>query len=126
MASLQGADLCKAYLQGANLEGADLRWADLRKANLPGAFLGWAYLVGANLRNANLTGADLAFTCVMGFQLCRYFGFRHGDYVRIGCEGHDLDYWLKNYKELGKQNKYLKDEIELIGGFLRLISKYDC
>jgi hypothetical protein len=72
-----------------------------------------------------LRGADLEFTCVVGFQLCRYFGYRYGDRVAIGCEDHSLDYWLSNYKNLGRNNDYTSDEISLVGEFLTLMNKYE-
>ena len=50
------ADLTRAYLRGANLEGADLRYA-----NLTGADLRYVNLYYANLTDANLTGADLRY-----------------------------------------------------------------
>jgi len=99
----------------ADLMGADLRGADLESANLR----------CADLRGADLRGADLSHTCVVGFQLCRWFGFMHGDYVKIGCEGHPLCYWLENYKEIGKTNKYTDDEISIIGKFLNIYGEKD-
>ena len=129
-ANLEGANLSSANLKGANLSSANLKGANLSSANLEGADLEGAYLrdadlKGANLEGADLKGADLSFTCIIGFQLCRYFGFRHKDYVKIGCTGHTLDYWLENYKNIGKQNKYTEDEISLVGEFLNLMNKYD-
>ncbi|QFS49987.1 pentapeptide repeat-containing protein [Nostoc sphaeroides] len=48
-ANLQGADLGKTSIIGANLENANLFDADLEKANL----------TGANIVGANFQGADL-------------------------------------------------------------------
>lgn len=71
---LQGAELVRAELAGANLEGADLTGArlyladlagaNLKNCNLSKALLGGADLAGADLRGANLTGAqfDGAYT----------------------------------------------------------------
>ena len=52
-ANLNGADLCRAYLHGANLGGANLNGADLCRADL----------CGANLGGANLNGAALDYSC---------------------------------------------------------------
>jgi uncharacterized protein YjbI with pentapeptide repeats len=66
---LSGANLRKAYLNGANLSevnlsGADLGGAELSGANLSGANLSGAELSGANLRKAYLNGADLSGACL--------------------------------------------------------------
>jgi len=63
-ASLPGAMLRRARLEGANLEGADLSLADLRKAGLKDANLNGANLFMADvskslLKDADLGGADL-------------------------------------------------------------------
>ena len=53
------ADLYRAELRGANLNGADLRGANLNGADLRGANLNGADLYRAELRGADLNGADL-------------------------------------------------------------------
>ncbi|GLW67332.1 hypothetical protein Arub01_55750 [Actinomadura rubrobrunea] len=63
-ASLRGADVRDAILEGANLSGATLWYADLREAILKDADLSYARLNGAllykgNLRCANLSNAAL-------------------------------------------------------------------
>jgi hypothetical protein len=58
-ANLDGARLDGASLVGANLDGASLVGANLDGANLDGASLVGASLVGANLDGANLDGASL-------------------------------------------------------------------
>ncbi len=56
-ADLRRADLFGAGLEGADLSGADLNEANLKRAGLEGANLSGADLVGAKLRWTNLTGA---------------------------------------------------------------------
>ena len=58
-ADLMGADLIRAYLDGADLSGADLTGADLIRAYLDGADLRGANLTGADLSGAHLDGANL-------------------------------------------------------------------
>ena len=66
-AKLEGANLSDANLTNASLAGADLRRAKLNNAyltgaNLEGANLTRAKLIGANLEGANLWDADLTGT----------------------------------------------------------------
>jgi hypothetical protein len=61
---LDGANLIKANLKGANLSRAEMWFAKLRGADLENANLSWALLMGtdlsgANLKNAILRSADL-------------------------------------------------------------------
>lgn len=58
--NLTGAQLSHATLTNANLAGAKLVRAELYRANLSGANLSGANLRGANLKEANLKGADLS------------------------------------------------------------------
>ena len=57
--SMQGVAMCRAPLQGANLEDANLCCVGLHQANLAGANLSRAKLQGAKLSLCNLHGADL-------------------------------------------------------------------
>jgi len=58
--NLQGAELERARLEGANLGGAHLEGADLEDADLEGASLRGAHLEGADLEDADLEGANLS------------------------------------------------------------------
>ena len=108
-------------LTGANLWGADLSETDLVRANLRGADLR-----GANLRGANLEGTDLSYcTNIIGFYLGKHFGFMVIDsqYVKIGCEGHQLDFWLENYKKMGEYNNYNLNMIKRYGLQLNILKE---
>jgi uncharacterized protein YjbI with pentapeptide repeats len=103
----------------ANLRGADLRGADLRGADLSGAYLSGAYL----------SGAYLSHTDVFIFTLGQHFGFAHfgeqyesGSYVKIGCEGHSLDYWLENFEAIGAKHGYTKSQISNYGKMLNMLN----
>jgi hypothetical protein len=130
-ANLRGADLSGANLSGADLSGADLSKANLRGANLSGADLSGADLRGADLRGADLSGVNISCTEVLGFYLGRHFGFAHfgeqyeeGSYVKIGCAGNSLEWWLNNYKRAGEEEDYSKELIDLYGEQLKLIAKH--
>jgi len=74
-ANLAGADLRGALLASTRLDRSDtgrftnLEGADLRKAVLEGADLDWANLRGADLREAELTGTDLKHADLRGADL---------------------------------------------------------
>ena len=125
-ANLYGADLKGADLYGANLKGADLRGADLVGADLRGAALRGADLIGADLTGADLRGADLE-DCynIIGFYLGKHFGYivLDSQYVKIGCEGHQLDYWLENYEEIGQRNNYCEAVIKRYGIQLKALKE---
>ena len=70
-ANLQGAYLIEANLQGANLQGADLPRANLIEANLQGADLQEANLIEAQLQRANLIEAQLQGAYLLGALLQR-------------------------------------------------------
>ncbi len=69
-ADLDGAHLDEANLIRADLSGADLSGADLRRANLSGANLRGADLSGADLREAVLSGANLRVADLSVADLC--------------------------------------------------------
>ena len=125
-ANLRGANLVGANLVRANLVRANLVGANLWKANLEGADLEGADLWGADFRGANLVGANLTYcTNIIGFYLGEHFGFMVIDskYVRIGCEGYQLDYWLENYEEIGRDNNYRESSIKMYGVLLKLLKE---
>jgi hypothetical protein len=68
---LDGADLTGADLDGANLLGATLKGADLNHADLKGAALDFADLDDAILKDAHLTGATLYYAALEGADLTR-------------------------------------------------------
>lgn len=120
----QRADLREANLSEANLSRADLREADLIGANLIGA-----NLIEADLSSAYLSEANLSHTEVFTFTLGQHFGFAHfgeqyesGSYVKIGCEGHSLDYWLENFEAIGAKHGYTKSQISNYGKMLNMLN----
>lgn len=147
---LQNTNLSGANLRGANLYGADLRGADLREVILYEANLKYANLRYANLSGADLTEADLSFANLYGVDLseveldgatlvgCKgiitfscekdmgiYYKYKDNYYIKIGCRNNTLEYWLKNYKEIGKSNRYSNGHINMYGDMIRLLSNYD-
>lgn len=111
-ACLYGADLSGACLYNADLYGANLSGANLSGANLADAYLFSADLSGANLYGANLSGADLTGTKVpypiYQFFIGAYSAVASPHELRIGCEVHDWQTWLDNYKTIGKEAKLSK------------------
>jgi TIR domain/Pentapeptide repeats (8 copies) len=70
---LSGADLHRADLSGAQLRRTDLRGANLSEANLSAADLGYANLSAANLSAANLIEADFSNANLCGADLSDAF-----------------------------------------------------
>ena len=139
-ANLIGADLSRANLSGANLRGADLIGANLRGANLIDANLIDANLIDANLRGADLIGADLSRANLSRANLSganlrgaknvilQFIASRHqvnviDNMVRIGCQNHDLQWWLENYQEVGQSERYTEKEIAEYGMILDHIKR---
>lgn len=137
-ADLSGADLRKANFVRADLREADLSRAYLCEADFVGANLSRADLFAANLCRANLSGADLSGAHLSGanfafvkdifsFSLGKDFGYawkkNKKTIVRIGCEERSLSIWLKEYKNIGKDKNYNKEEISRYYLMLQLIQK---
>ena len=113
-ACLLDADLHDTNLLGANLFSATLRGADLRGANLCSADLRSANLRDTNLRGANFHGADLchAFGPFAIVKLGRHFAWGTVSHIGIGCLMETHDWWLKNYRRMGKEYFYSSAEIK--------------
>jgi hypothetical protein len=122
-ADLYGANLSYADLSGAYLSGANLRLANLREANLSGAYLG-----KADLSYANLSGADLYGAKILSFQYNKQTAYyTNTNFIHIGCKTLTIDEWLANYKRIGKDQDYTKDEIrkyECMVSLLRCVLKF--
>jgi uncharacterized protein YjbI with pentapeptide repeats len=122
-ADLREADLREADLQGANLLGADLRGANLKGANLQGADLSGANLEGANLEEVNLNRTGLTGTGILTFLYNRDFAYSFNGRIKIGCIDMLIDEWLDKYKEIGNENIYSEEEIELYGEFIKMCKR---
>ena len=119
-AYLKGVDLRDANLTCANLEGADLEDADLEGADLEGADL-----EGANLKYAYLTNVNLEGTGVYLFKGPKDDVIYNSkdDKLYIGCQVHSLEYWLKNYVDIGKEHRYTDEEIETYGQWIKSLKE---
>jgi hypothetical protein len=116
---------CRADLSGADLIGANLSHADLIGANLIGANLSHANLIGANLIGANLIGANLigAKNVILQFIASRHQVNVIDNMVRIGCQNHDLQWWLENYQAVCQSERYTEKEIAEYGMILDHIKR---
>ena len=103
---LRDADLRDANLRGADLRGADLRYADLRDADLR----------DADLRDANLS--------INIFQIngSRHSLMAYDNNIYIGCIKNSIEWWVENYKEVGKKENYTKDQIKEYGKYIKFIA----
>jgi len=68
-AAMQGADLRGAEMHGADLSRAEMQGADLRGAEMQGAVLRLARMQGADLFEAEMQGADLGGAAMQGADL---------------------------------------------------------
>ena len=71
------------------------------------------YLLEANLLEANLRGANLSGVII------QINGSRHQfiyvescNQIQIGCLIYAVEYWIENYKIIGKENDYSGEQIQ--------------
>lgn len=134
-ANLSGASLSDANLSGAYLTQASLIEAKLVGANLSEANLVRADLIRADLSEANLSDAKLNILCadfVKGADLqvismgLRHRMVRYENTVTIGCLSLTIDYWLENFKTIGRNHNYSEVEIRCYeAGLLCMAATYD-
>jgi hypothetical protein len=135
---LAGANLAKVYLAGADLSGADLSGADLSGSDLSGAYLTGSHLAGANLTGANLTGATMTgaylsnanLSGVKGIKLpilsisgSKHLVYYNGITIKIGCNNHNVDYWIKNYGVIGRENDYTDEQMREYYNYINFIKQ---
>jgi uncharacterized protein YjbI with pentapeptide repeats len=89
LARLQGARLRRVLLQGANLVGAELDGADLERAQLQGADLDYASLRGASLVGGDFRAATFSYASLQGAE-CSNTDFRGAAFYRAQLQGVDL------------------------------------
>ena len=108
----------KLWLDTGGVEGAR---ANLSEANLSGAYLSGANLSEANLSEADLSEANLSRAyphqstgvAIVLFQLGRHYLQYNKDIdeLRIGCQVHTLEHWLKHGEAIGKEAGYSAKDI---------------
>jgi uncharacterized protein YjbI with pentapeptide repeats len=128
-ADLTGANLSEADLKGTVLTGTDLWNVNFTKANLTKANLAGADLRMSNLTGANLTGADLSDTDLDGAKLpkgCKFYNTlpRHNiaviyNVAYIGCRSLSLTDWLVYGPEIGSEENYADEQIDLYMEIIR-------
>ena len=90
----------------ANLSEADLSRSNLSGADLSGAHLSRAYL---NLTKISDTEYLVKTLFINGSRnLVSWYGCNK---IQIGCHKKDIDWWLENYKVIGKREGYTPDQI---------------
>ena len=99
----------------ADLSDADLSDVNLSRADLSDVNLSRADLSGANLSGANLSGANLH---VAAGDFALFFGGKHHawatcTHIGIGCQMHTHAEWREDYKEIGIDNDYTAEQIEI-------------
>ncbi len=120
-----GVDLSGVDLSGVDLSGVDLRGANLSLANMSGVDLRETDLSGANMSGADLSGADLSETGLFSFTAGRHFGFYvpWQRYLKIGCLGNSIEWWITHYTVAGEENGYTDEEIARYGAIIKLIAE---
>jgi len=102
------------------IEAAIKSNVDLSSANLLSADLS-----SADLRSANLSSADLRSADLLIYQFRKDWAYYTFDgMIRIGCEFHKVDTWLKDYRSIGEKNGYDKIEIEMYGKFIEMCAAH--
>ena len=46
-------------------------------------------------------------------------------HITIGCHNHTIQEWKKRYRDIGKNEKYTKEQIEEYGEYIKIIEKAD-
>jgi hypothetical protein len=121
---LYGSNLSNSDLSGANLTNSNLSYSILSYSILPYSDLSNSDLSGANLTNINLTKANISNIIgkrIITFQGNKDFAYYVDGYIKIGCEYHTLDYWIKNYERIGTEAEYSSEDIESYGNWIKSI-----
>lgn len=137
---LSGADLSFTDLDGLDLSNTNFSNACLRYTNFSSTKLNDTIFKNADLRNANFYASDIRDTDFYNVDLrganlieTPFWTFSAGQHravfipwqgiIQIGCIQHPVDVWLKNYRDIGRREKYSEEEIELYGKFIEMCYK---
>ena len=89
-----------------------------------GADLSMANLYGANLSGADLSGAESIKLPIISISGSKHSLWAQNDgNIRIGCENHSIAEWKKDYKEIGKNEKYTEEQIKEYYKYILQIEK---
>jgi hypothetical protein len=132
-ADFQGSNLTGSVMMGTNLVGATFRGACLKNvdftgANLYAADLREADLEGVNIFGANLFGANLFKAKNIKLPIICIYGTRHtllysDGIVDIGCLKYPVKEWIEKHQNLGKDNKYLAEQVNEYVFYLKIIDE---
>jgi hypothetical protein len=108
-ANFYGSKFNDANLKGASLFKANLEWADFEGTNLECTDLDKTRLEGAKLKYLRIGGSKHTVTA-------------YADQIGIGCYIRSFKWWLENYEEVGKKEKYSPEQIKEYGNKIKMIA----
>jgi len=121
-------DLYKMDLSYSILSYTDLSYTDLSNSYLFKSDLSHSDLSNSDLSGVDLTGANISNIIgkrIITFQGNKHFAYYVDGYIKIGCEYHTLDYWIKNYERIGTEAEYSSEDIESYGNWIKSIKTED-
>lgn len=139
-ANLAGVNFTNAKLQNVNFTNAKLKQADFTDANLTGSNFTGANLIEAyfnrsnltevNFTDANLLGTsfvstDMSFTKgIVTFSFNKHVAvFDMQGLINIDYISKTVNWWEKNYKQLGVLHNYSEQEMKVYNSFVKMCSQ---
>ena len=125
-ANLAGVDLRRANLRYVDLKHVNLSYSNLEAVDLAFSNLEGANLAFSNLEDSNLVGVNLTDIYgkeIITLQAGKHFAYYCDNLIKIGCETHNVQFWLKNYKEIAAFHCYSKQNTKDYGNFIKFIAK---
>jgi len=128
MTNLYNTNLSNSNLFNSNLSDSNLSRSDLSNSNLSYSNLSRSDLSYSDLSRSDLYGANISNIIgkrIITFQGNKDFAYYVDGYIKIGCEYHTLDYWIKNYERIGTEAEYSSEDIESYGNWIKSIKTED-
>jgi hypothetical protein len=124
--NLSGASLYNSCMDNSDFAYANLTGADLRYSGLRGSIFFKSILKEINLSCSFLSGAILESVKgkdILSFSFNKHHTYYYDGELQIGCITNRLDWWLRNYKEVGDNNGYSEQEISMYHEFMLMLNK---
>lgn len=132
LAAFKEGDFSDATFRGVRFECAYLNQVSYVGADLKDTNFVCALISHSDFTRAKTKRCDWAFAHTSKNRGQKFIHFQAKDeepaiyqdgFIRIACQNHSVRKWIKDYVEIGKNNSWAPDSIELYGDFFRSMAK---
>ena len=127
---IRGGEIYGGEIWGGKIYGGEIWGGGIYGGEIYGGWIYGGLILGGLINGGKFCGGEICDGIwddnplfIVGSKYCIYIP--EPGKIKIGCSTHTFDYWLKNYKRIGKEQGLSEKEIKEYGSYIKLfIERY--